>query len=731
MHDVFFERDLSIYSSPCLLRSLSRGDLRSDFLIFIQCDHLSYMIRRLFNVILLYLTPFHMLIEWIVLVVGSYYTWNLLSSSSISFWIFDTRPHHNVQIVNFYTWHLLFVDFFDLRTSQLLIFKYVDWKYRQVVISWDPVVPLSWIRKSRDCSNPSSFFHFSFYHFQTSCSDMSVRIWCLVRQEHPAADHLNAVMSAVLRDKVCWASDWHRRGPMAKPVLPSRGGVRHLSECVKLSTVESLESADALLLLQRGRCAPALRQFCATQPFSSKTWRGKTNFWTSAKSCAYKRQILGWTQFFVELRRSVCTSLETDALTEHLRLDLQEISASVLRQCFIWDQKKLWFRMSMTAEWSDRDRDRRNLKERWTSLLRWLSPKNTHYDCTAIDRMFTPMLSPQWMSRCRIKAAHGHIVWKACGIMLPSRVNSRSPSADDCTPALDSCFDIWTPQVQGSSRQPPPGDALGWVCRLADWPSTNASCERLLVVHETQWWEILLLRITTLRFPSCWFDGTCGDDWWCQMRSHSDTDRPDTARVLVVKKKRALFKSPDSFLKRPTKAKNETHRTKSDAKKLCIKRIRRSPMPKSVKRKKSWNVSASRLMHLWTPFQERLVLHIVKNKDEKVVKDGAADLLRQQWVKSLRAQACGRDPRSTTPRRVLEAVRLLGSGSSREKKRILLASYHKRLLLHQVQMACPTLRGSAVESVASRSWRIWNCSCAEATRSGWNLRSNTEFSPRG
>ena len=85
-------------------------------------------------------------------------------------------------------------------------------------------------------------------------------------------------------------------------------------------------------------------------------------------------------------------------------------------------------------------------------------------------------------------------------------------------------------------------------------------------VHETQWWEILLLRITTLRFPSCWFDGTYGDDWWCQMRSHSDTDRPDTARVLVVKKKRALFKSPDSFLKRPNKAKNETHRTKSDAK---------------------------------------------------------------------------------------------------------------------------------------------------------------------
>ena len=38
-------------------------------------------------------------------------------------------------------------------------------------------------------------------------------------------------------------------------------------------------------------------------------------------------------------------------------------------------------------------------------------------------------------------------------------------------------------------------------------------------------------------------------------------------------------------------------------------------------------------MHLWTPFQERLVLHIVKNEDEKVVKDGAADLLRQQWAK--------------------------------------------------------------------------------------------------
>ena len=162
MHDVFFEWDASIYSSPCLLRFLSRGDLRSDF-FFIQCDHLSYMIRRLFNVILLYLTPFHMLIEWIVLVVGSYYTWNLLCSSSISFWIFDTRPYHNVQIVNFYTWHNLFEDFFDLRTSQLLIFKFVDWKYREVVISWDLVVPLSWICKSRDCWNPSSFFFSLFF----------------------------------------------------------------------------------------------------------------------------------------------------------------------------------------------------------------------------------------------------------------------------------------------------------------------------------------------------------------------------------------------------------------------------------------------------------------------------------------------------------------------------------------------------------------------------------------
>ena len=154
---------------------------------------------------------------------------------------FDTRPHHNVQIVNFYMWHILFVDFFDLRTSQLLIFKFVDCKYPEVAIYWDLVVPLSWICKSRDCWNPSSFFfHFSLCHFQTSCSDMSVRIWCYVQQEHPAADHLNAVMSAVLRDKVCWASGWHRRGPMAKPVLPSRGGVRHLSKCVKLSTVESL-----------------------------------------------------------------------------------------------------------------------------------------------------------------------------------------------------------------------------------------------------------------------------------------------------------------------------------------------------------------------------------------------------------------------------------------------------------------------------------------------------------
>ena len=44
-------------------------------------------------------------------------------------------------------------------------------------------------------------------------------------------------------------------------------------------------------------------------------------------------------------------------------------------------------------------------------------------------------------------------------------------------------------------------------------------------------------------------------------------------------------------------------------------------------------------------------------------------------------------------------------------------------------MACPTLRGSAVESVAWKRWRIWNCSCAEVTRSGWNLRSNTEFLP--
>ena len=396
-------------------------------------------------------------------------------------------------------------------------------------------------------------------------------------------------MSAVLRDKVCWASGWHRRGPMAKPVLPSRGGVRHLSECVKLSAVESLcsaEGADALLLLEQGRCAPALRQFCATQSFSSKTWRGKTNSWTSAKSCAYETQILGWTQFFVELRRSVCTSLETDALTEHLRLDLQEISASVLRQYFISGQKKLWFRMNMTAEWSDRDRDKKNLKERWTSLLRWLSPKNIHYYCTAIDRMFTSMPSRQWMSRCRIKAAHGQI-GKACRIMLPSCVKSRSP-----LPITAHLRSIPASILQHHKFKEAQDNLLREMpsVECASWQSGQArthhawGCPK---VHETQWWEILLLRITTLRFPSSWFDGTCGDDWWCQMRSHSDTDRPDAARVLIAKKKRALFKSPralfkspESFLKRPTKTKNETHRTKSDAKKLCIKRIRRSPMPK-------------------------------------------------------------------------------------------------------------------------------------------------------
>ena len=190
MHDVFFERDLSIYSSPCLLRSLSRGDLRSDFFDFytvwslvlhgpstfhrnfVVFDSLSYVDRmdRPRRWILLYLESLELLIDF--------------------FLHFDTRPHHNVQIVNFYMWHILFADFFDLRTSQLLIFKFVDWKYREVVISWDLVVPLSWICKSRDCWNPSSFFfHFSLNHFQTSCSDMSVRIWCYVQQEHPAADH--------------------------------------------------------------------------------------------------------------------------------------------------------------------------------------------------------------------------------------------------------------------------------------------------------------------------------------------------------------------------------------------------------------------------------------------------------------------------------------------------------------------------------------------------------------
>ena len=44
-------------------------------------------------------------------------------------------------------------------------------------------------------------------------------------------------------------------------------------------------------------------------------------------------------------------------------------------------------------------------------------------------------------------------------------------------------------------------------------------------------------------------------------------------------------------------------------------------------------------------------------------------------------------------------------------------------------MTCPTLRGSAVESMAWKHRRIWICSCAEVTCSGWNLRSNTEFLP--
>ena len=100
------------------------------FFDFIQYDHLSYTIRRLFIVILLFLTPCHIFDRmyrprrWILLYLES------LELLVDIFLHFDTRPHHNVQIVNFYSWHLLFVDFFDLRTSQLLIFKFVDWQYR-------------------------------------------------------------------------------------------------------------------------------------------------------------------------------------------------------------------------------------------------------------------------------------------------------------------------------------------------------------------------------------------------------------------------------------------------------------------------------------------------------------------------------------------------------------------------------------------------------------------------
>ena len=335
--------------------------------------------------------------------------------------------------------------------------------------------------------------------------------------------------------------------------------------------------------------------------------------------------------------------------------------------------------------------------------------------------MFTSMPSRQWMSRCRIKTAHEQIVWKACRIMLPSCVNSRSPlpitahlrsipasilQHHKFKEAQDNLL-RGMPSVECASGQI--GQARthhAWGCSKCTKHNDERSC----------CWELQhcashpadsMARAVKTRDVRC--DRILTQTVWCD---------PSAGR----EEEKSSFQEPWQL---PQKTHQSDEWDSSDevrCQKLGIKRIRRSPMPKSWNQRRAETSVQQDWCTSGHPFLERLVLHI----DRKGGQRHRCRSTPTAMGKGLRAHACGRDPRSTTPRRVLEAVRLLGSGSSRGKRNFP-ASYQKRLLMHQVQMTCSTLRGSAVESVVSRSWRIWNCSCVEATRSGWNLHSNTEF----
>ena len=181
---------------------------------------------------------------------------------------------------------------------------------------------------------------------------MSVRIWCLVQQEHPAAIILTWSSLPCCATQRAEPQADIEEDPWQNPVLPRRGKVWHLSECVKLSPM------DSLCLRWRRWCL----FFCSSGVVVHPHCDGFVRRNRSVPKYGEEKQIPGRVQKVVQTKdrfwdkhnsllrnelASVCTGLETDALTEHLRLDLHDISASVPRQCFISSQKK-WQQSGVT-----------------------------------------------------------------------------------------------------------------------------------------------------------------------------------------------------------------------------------------------------------------------------------------------------------------------------------------------------------------------------------------------